>query len=399
LGVGATLDFEFVTDAVVVVVCSASSTANPQRVELVAVAVAVPFRDVRASALVDCARAVAYPTCVERSHAVVHVVADAVCVRIGRTRPSAFTQRVKLVSSAIAVALGDFSTATAVDGPRSVAHSTHIVRANAVVHVIAQTVFVVVSNTSPVVHGGSTVEVACRGVRATVHFVVITHAVGVGVRFACAATFPNRIEVQTSAVFEVGYDIKVARLLIRAAKLRTALVDAIHITVGFWAVIARIWIVASRDRIPATHPACVYDIAIAVARAVSDAFTATYAALVEDVAVAVASTVSDAFTAANAALVPYVAVAVAFAVSDAVTAANATLVQHVAVAVASAFSNAFTAANAALVQHVAVAVASAIRDACTAANATAVEVQTIHQGFKRILTGPVEIASQGVVTK
>ena len=78
----------------------------------VAVTVAISFRDVSASALVDLARSVAHATGVELSDTWVDVVADAISVRIGLTRPTAFSEGVKLVSVAVAVSSRDAVTAT-----------------------------------------------------------------------------------------------------------------------------------------------------------------------------------------------------------------------------------------------------------------------------------------------
>jgi hypothetical protein len=107
---------------------------------LVAFAITVAFGDVSTSAFVDGARTVADAASVERTHAVVHVVTDAVGIRIRHTRPSTFTKRVELVAITVAVAFWDVSTSALVNLTWAVAHAASVQRANAVVHVVTDAV-------------------------------------------------------------------------------------------------------------------------------------------------------------------------------------------------------------------------------------------------------------------
>ena len=65
-----------------------ASTTVAQRIVLVAVAVAVPFWDVSASALVNLARTIAHATCVKGADTVIDVITNAVHVGI-HTRTTA----------------------------------------------------------------------------------------------------------------------------------------------------------------------------------------------------------------------------------------------------------------------------------------------------------------------
>ena len=79
------------------------SRRTRQGVELVSLAIAISSWNVIASAFVDLARSVANAAGVERSDAVVHVVADAIFIRVCCASPAAHTEGVELVSVAIAI--------------------------------------------------------------------------------------------------------------------------------------------------------------------------------------------------------------------------------------------------------------------------------------------------------
>ena len=74
---------DIVTDPVLVEVFEAVATADANGVELVAVAIAIFFRDVVAPTLKDGTGTVANATFVELTNTFVHIVANAVSVRIG----------------------------------------------------------------------------------------------------------------------------------------------------------------------------------------------------------------------------------------------------------------------------------------------------------------------------
>ena len=82
---------------------------------------AVSFWDVRTSALVDGARTVADAALVVRTHAVVDVVADAIGIGVRCTVTATHAQGVELVSVAVAVSFWDVRTSALVDRSRTVA--------------------------------------------------------------------------------------------------------------------------------------------------------------------------------------------------------------------------------------------------------------------------------------
>jgi hypothetical protein len=82
---------------------------------LVAVAVAVAFRNISAAALVDLARSVANAASIKGSYAVVNIVADAICVFVRRAIAATHAKGVKLVAVAVAVALWNVSAAALVN--------------------------------------------------------------------------------------------------------------------------------------------------------------------------------------------------------------------------------------------------------------------------------------------
>ena len=134
-----------VADAIRIDVFSAIATANAQSIFLVSVTVTVAFRNVRTSALVDVSCAVAYAARVEHTHAVINIVADAVRIVVSRAITAANAQSVFLVSVAIAVAFRDVSTPALVDVPCAVAHAARVERTHAIVHVVADAIRIVVS--------------------------------------------------------------------------------------------------------------------------------------------------------------------------------------------------------------------------------------------------------------
>ena len=71
-------------------------------------------------------------------------------------------------------------------------------------------------------------------------------------------------QVLARSILKISTVVVVARFFICAAKLGASRINAIHITVGLRAVIARIGVVASRNRVSATNPTTVKDVAFAV---------------------------------------------------------------------------------------------------------------------------------------
>ena len=136
-----------VTDAIGIGVFRAVTPTHAECVELVLVAVAVSFWDVRTSALVDLSRAVAHTAGVELPHAAVFVVADAVKISVSRTIATALKQGVKLGAVAVAISSRNGFTTALVDGSWSVANPAGVQHAHTVVHVVADAIGIVVRGT------------------------------------------------------------------------------------------------------------------------------------------------------------------------------------------------------------------------------------------------------------
>ena len=146
---------------------SASSAQSPphtpKSVELVSVAVAVAFRDVSTSALVDLTWSVADATRVEFAHAVVDVVTDAIGIGVFSAVTATHAEGVELVSVAVAVSFRDVRTTTLVDLAWAVADAARVEFAHAVVY-------------------------------------VVTDAIGIGVFSAVTTTFAKSVELVSVAV-------------------------------------------------------------------------------------------------------------------------------------------------------------------------------------------------------
>ena len=115
-----------VANAIGIRVLGAIATTDPQGVELVASAVAISFWDRSATAGKYSTWAIANAAFVKFTNAFIHVVANAIGIRVIFTRTSALTKGVFLVAVAIAVLLGNVCTAALVDRSRAVANATAI---------------------------------------------------------------------------------------------------------------------------------------------------------------------------------------------------------------------------------------------------------------------------------
>ena len=122
-----------VANAVLIKVLSTSSPAHAQSVKLVATAIAVARRDVCAAAVVNLTRTVAYAAGVQRAHAFIQVVANAVLVEVLSATPSADTQGVELIAVAVAIANGQLNTATFKNGARPGTHAAFVHITNATI--------------------------------------------------------------------------------------------------------------------------------------------------------------------------------------------------------------------------------------------------------------------------
>ena len=142
-----------VADAIQVSVCGTFTSTLIERIELIAIAVAVASRHVRTSALQDLAWTVANAASVVRPHAVVRVVADAIGIGVSSAITVTNGKRVKLVAVAVAIPCWDVRTSALVDLTWTVANSASVVRPHAIVHVVADAISIGVSSAVTVTNG------------------------------------------------------------------------------------------------------------------------------------------------------------------------------------------------------------------------------------------------------
>jgi hypothetical protein len=214
------------------------TTTHAKRVELVAVAVAVAFWDVSTSALVNLARTVAYAARVIRAYAIVDVVADAILIAVHSAVTTTHTDNIKLVAVAVAVTLWDVSASTFVDLARSVAYAARVIRTYAVIHIVANTIGIFVRfavttthakrvelvaiavavtgrdvSTSTFVDLTRTVAYAACVVRADAVVHVVADAIGIRVRCTRPTTFTKRVELVAVAIAVTGGNIRTSTLV------------------------------------------------------------------------------------------------------------------------------------------------------------------------------------------
>ena len=116
---------------------------------MVSVAVAVPVGDVIATAFVHLSRSVAHATCVELSHATVHVVAHHVSILVSDACPATHAEGIQLVSVAVAVPSRDVCTTAFVHFSGSVANTAGVESANTIIYVVTNAISIFVSIARP----------------------------------------------------------------------------------------------------------------------------------------------------------------------------------------------------------------------------------------------------------
>jgi len=214
-----------VTNAIGIGVSRTVTATYTEGVQLVAVAVASSFGDVRASAFQHCARTVANSTSIQRSHAIIHVVANAIGIGVCRTITSACTEGVQLVAVAVAISCGDLGTSARVDFTWPVADAACVKCAYAIVDIVANAIGIGVSRTIAtactecvqLVAVAVTISCGDVGTSARVNFTwaiadtarvertnavvhIVANAIGIGVSGAIAATYTEGIFVDAIAI-------------------------------------------------------------------------------------------------------------------------------------------------------------------------------------------------------
>ena len=133
---------DIVANAVGVSIRRAVATAVANGVQDVAIAITGAVGDVVAPAIPGCTGAIADATLVHHTNAVVHIVTDAVRIRVGGAGAAAHAEGIGLVAIAVAIPIRDGLTSAVVDGAGAVADATGIHVAHAVVDVIADSISV-----------------------------------------------------------------------------------------------------------------------------------------------------------------------------------------------------------------------------------------------------------------
>ena len=187
-------------------ISGAASTAHPNGVQLIAVAVAISCWDVGATALVNQSGAIANSTAVKGAYTVVYIVANVVTVNIFRARASAHPHSIQCVAIAVALPCWDVSATAFIHCPRSIAHVASIVIADARVFIITDAIIVIVfcavspalkdriqGGATAVVLGGVDVVVAGVGVCTTLNFCIVADTVAVLIRGTVAVAHPDGI--------------------------------------------------------------------------------------------------------------------------------------------------------------------------------------------------------------
>ena len=135
-------DLVHIAHTVAIHVGFAWTATHAQRIELVAVAIAVSFRNVEATTFVNRTWSETHVAFVFKPSALLFRVANAVLIQVCGAVASTHPNGVQLVAVAIAVALGDVCTSTLVNGAFAIAHSAFVNCANAIVDVVTNAVFI-----------------------------------------------------------------------------------------------------------------------------------------------------------------------------------------------------------------------------------------------------------------
>ena len=123
----ATLKLLVVAHTVAIGIGCAVTTAHTQGVELAAFAIAITHWDAPTPAFVNGTWSVANSTLIKRAYAIVDVIADAVGILVCSAGAAAIPKCVELVSITIAVTCRNVRTTTLVDVSRTVAYPTNII--------------------------------------------------------------------------------------------------------------------------------------------------------------------------------------------------------------------------------------------------------------------------------
>ena len=378
-----------VTDAVRIRICLAPSTTNAQRIQLVAIAVAIAGGNAITSAREDRTRTVAHATGIKRSYAIIDIVTDAIGIFICRTSTTAHPERIELVALAIAIASRDLRTATFIDVTRTVAHATRIQFSHTLVDIVTNAIGVGVLRafTTADTEGVELVAVAVAVTFRDVNASTLVDVAGAVAFTACVQFTDTGIDVVTNAIsIHIGCTGSAANA--QGVKLVALAVAIAFRDASTTACKHRAWTVAHAASVQFSHT-FVDIVTNAIHVVVCGTISAAFTERIQCVAIAIAIASRDTFTAAfinltwtvahttrvrgTHAVIHIVADAIGIDILQAIASTFIQCVKLVAVAVAVAFWDAVTPTHSAFVKLVAGAVALSLRNARASAHATLIQ--------------------------
>ena len=236
-GIGASKNFVGVTHPIRIRIFGTIARAHAKCVQLVSVTITGTGRNVRTSALIDLSRAIADSARVECTDAIVHIVTDAIGIKIFRAIATAHAQSVKLISVAVAIACRDAGTPTFIHFSWAIADATSIEFAHAGIHIITDAIgigilqtiasaytqcilLVAIAITIPFWNAGTstgkdrsrTVAHATSIKRSHAVVQIVTNAIGIGVSLTVATAHAERIELIAVAVAVTLRNVKTSAL-------------------------------------------------------------------------------------------------------------------------------------------------------------------------------------------
>ena len=131
-----------IANAVLVEISCAGSAADSDRIKLISIAIALSFWNVVASALKDVPHSIANTAGVILADASIHIIANAVLVGVFRTRAATIAHYVNLICVAITISCWNVRAAAVINGTWAIANTTRIQISNTRVHVITDVVVV-----------------------------------------------------------------------------------------------------------------------------------------------------------------------------------------------------------------------------------------------------------------
>ena len=215
-----------ITYAITIGVTRAITTAIAEGIELLAFTIAVFGGYHGAATFENGPGTIAHPAGIEGAHAGIHIVTDAIPIRIRRAISAAVAEGIELVTVAIAVTDGPLRTTALKHRTGAIAQSAFIQCANAGVDIVAIPVAIAIGRASPTADAHDieveAVAIVLRGVR------VVVARVGVG----------------TASVDALAGDVGLWVIVVRLG-VGTARVETTGIHIGLRIVVVRVRIGAA----------------------------------------------------------------------------------------------------------------------------------------------------------